>query len=245
MTNTCWRWNTPFSTCGYKHKQRHTESGFSAHFHGFYVHQDKCTPCMLIGLSAGCDLWCMASLRALISQMAFEFAKLSCDHLEITGNQYCSDGALILANNGINENEIRAAVNGGRWTHLTELWNHNKYTALCLFFLLWTHQCMVQRPWRQGWLFLAWCHNIYQHWGGLLTFTLCPLMIILLLYFTSNSGGEITASLCSAFVLVVALHYIVNNTVRVFMKLLFVCVANSYGFHWAEYYDSKWTWRSF
>lgn len=103
----------PFSTCA--HKQKHTGSSFSAHFHGFYVHQDKCTPCMLIGLSAGCDLWCMASLRALISQMAFELANLSCDHLEITGNQYCSDGALILANNGINENEIRAAMNGGRW----------------------------------------------------------------------------------------------------------------------------------
>lgn len=118
-------------------------------------------------------------------------------------------------------------------TQLTELWNHNKYTALCLFFPLWTHQCTVQQPWRQGWLFLALCHNIYQRWGGLFTSTLCPLMIILLLYFTSNSGGEITASLCSTFVLVVALHYIVNNTVRVFMKLLFVCVANSYGFHWA------------
>lgn len=48
----------------------------------------------------------MASLRALISQMVFEFADLSCDHLEITCNQHCSDGAAILGNNGINENVI-------------------------------------------------------------------------------------------------------------------------------------------
>lgn len=45
--------------------------------------------------------------------MAFEFANLSCDHLEITCNQCCSDGALILGNSGIKENEMQA-MNGER-----------------------------------------------------------------------------------------------------------------------------------
>lgn len=58
----------------------------------------------------------MASLRALISKMAFEFAKLSCDHLEITCNQFCSDGALILGNNGI----IMEATEYKAVAHLTQ-----------------------------------------------------------------------------------------------------------------------------
>ena len=47
---------------------------------------------MLILVDVVCDGW--RARGALISQMAFEFANLSCDHLEVTRNQRCSDGAL-------------------------------------------------------------------------------------------------------------------------------------------------------
>lgn len=54
-------------------------------------------------------------------------------------------------------------------------------------------------------------------------------MIMLFLYFRSSEfklpfemAGEITTSLFSIVILVIALHYFVNNEVGMFKKLLFV-----------------------